>query len=280
LGLLDLDLLVEEAWALEPLPASVGRLVSLVAVDGPDLDAIVGVIEYDQALTTTLLRHANSALSGAQSPISSVRSAVIRVGTATVMSLAIEASVVQRMSVELPEYGLSEGELWRHSVASWIAASAMARFSSASIPEEAPTAALLHDIGKLLMARFLDQEELALIERACTEGSLTRLEAEREILGVHHGELGGLMAQHWGLPEQICKGISYHHTPDEGLDRVCYATHLANVVAKVIGTGQEENADLAAYLHSMEELAMSSDSFEGLCTFTSETLHVALETYP
>jgi putative nucleotidyltransferase with HDIG domain len=276
---LDLDSLAQAASNLDPLPASVARLAAVVASADPDLDEILDVVKYDEALTATLLRGANSAASGSLTPVTNVRDAVIRLGTGSVLWLAVQSSVRRRLQRSVPEYGLTEGDLWRHSVATSLAAAALNRYAGVSIPAEAPTAALLHDIGKLLMCRFLGDDVLETIHRAQFDGGLTRIAAEVEILGVHHAELGGLMVQFWGFPESIQRGISYHHTPDDGVDRICYVTHLADVVAKSIGGLRDDNPDLEAFAHSMLELDLNLDDYDRLSTETEITYAEVLDSY-
>jgi HD-like signal output (HDOD) protein len=107
------------------------------------------------------------------------------------------------------------------------------------VPPGTFTAALLHDAGKVVMARFLSPEIPGSIDRARRTSGLSRLEAERELLNVHHGELGGLMAQHWELPPRIVKGIIHHHDPEAGADVICDLTCLANRVAVRLEAGQD-----------------------------------------
>ena len=277
--MLDLDSLAQAASNLDPLPASVARLAAVVASSDPDLDEILDVVKYDEALTATLLRGANSAASGSLNPVNNVRDAVIRLGTGSVLWLAVQSSVRRRLQRPVPEYGLSEGDLWRHSVATSLAAAGLHRYAGVPVPPEAPTAALLHDIGKLLMCRFLGNDVLETIHHAQFDGGLTRIAAEVEILGVHHAELGGLMVQFWGFPESIQRGISYHHTPDEGVDLICYTAHLADVVAKSIGGLRDDNPDLEAFAHSMLELDLTLDDYDRLSTETEITYAEVLDSY-
>ena len=277
--MLDLDSLAQAASNLEPLPASVARLAAVVASGDPDLNEIIDVVRYDQALTATLLRNANSAASGSLNPVNNVRDAVVRLGTSSVLWLAVQSSARRRLQRAVPEYGLSEGDLWRHSVATSIAASALRRQTHVTLPPETPTAALLHDIGKLLMSRFLGDEVLETIYRAQHDGGLTRIDAEVEILGVHHAELGGLMVQYWDFPESIQRGIAYHHTPDEGVDVICYATHLADVVAKEVAELPDDNPDLESFAHAMHELGLSVDDYDRVAAETELTFSEVLDSY-
>jgi hypothetical protein len=85
--------------------------------------------------------------------------------------------------------------------------------------------------------------------------------------------------QFWGFPESIQRGISYHHTPDEGVDLICYATHLADVVAKSIGGLRDDNPDLEAFAHSMLELDLTLDDYDRLSTETEITYADVLDSY-
>jgi len=232
--MVNLDELIRQAQELQPLPVSTVRLASLVASSHTDLEDICEVIAYDQALTMTLLRAANSAADAGVSEVTQVHEAVFRLGGARILSLAMSVSTRSLLKRGVPAYGLNEGDLWLHSVAAASVAETIAEFAAEPLPPETFTAALLHDLGKLVMGRFLDPFDLEMIHRAQSEGGLDPLTAERQILSVHHGELGGIIAQHWKLPEKIVKGIIFHHTPAEGLDLICDAVYVANLVAKPV----------------------------------------------
>ena len=129
----------------------------------------------------------------------------------------------------LPQYGLAEGEFWQHLVASSLAAEGVQRRSTRSLPLEASTAALLHDIGKLMIGRLVDRESLEYLECARELGE--GIEVEMAILDTHHAEVGGLVRQHWHLPLRVVSGSTHHHTPNQGDDLVCDVVHVANEIA-------------------------------------------------
>jgi len=195
------------------------------------------LIMFDQALTMKLLRAANSAANASATPVGNVRDAVLRMGTAQVLSLTVASGAKQLLQARVPAYGLGEGALWRHSVAAAVAAETVQIFSADESPADTFTAALLHDVGKLVMGRFLSPEILDYIRRAQEVDHLGQLEAESLLLNVNHGELGGLIAQNWNLPPRVVQGITYHHNPAQGMDGICYLTFLANQLAKRIEAG-------------------------------------------
>lgn len=278
--MIDLQALTRSANTLEALPASVTRLASIASKDSWNVREVEEVVSLDQALSFKLLRMANSAASASLMPIVTIRDAVVRLGIGSLLSLATATSVQKSLTRAIPEYGLSEGELWRHSVASALAAESAPAFCDAELPPETYAAALLHDIGKLVLARQLGPDVLAVLAVAREEGRLSSLKAEAEVLGVHHGELGGLIAQHWNLPERLVKGIIFHHTPDDAGDIVADVVHVANQAAKAVGAGHVAlDEDKQVLPSSVARLKMGSQGFDGLCKQVGKRLDQVLSQY-
>jgi HD-like signal output (HDOD) protein len=264
--MIDLDRLIEQANELAPLPATTVRLTELVGSPDCHLEDVAELIAFDQALTVKLLRAANSAASGSTMLIGTVKEAVIRMGTARVLALAVASSARPLLQARVPAYGLDEGALWRHSVAAAVAAETVPAFCRLDVPPETFTAALLHDVGKLVMGRFLSPEILGYIRRAQEVDHLGQLEAESLLLNAHHGELGGIVAQHWKLPPRVVLGITYHHNPEQGLDIICDLIYLTNKVAKRIEAGLDGRPfDFAIDAEVAERLGLTPKALDNLC---------------
>ncbi len=250
---------------------STTRLAGLAASATQDLAAIIEVVAFDQSLTTALLRSANSSWSAPREPITTVKEAVVRLGTGAVLALALGVNVRARFDRAIPEYGLEEGELWLHSVAASLAAETLGRYTKRPLPQETPTVALLHDVGKLVLSRFLDQVDLHAVEEARTLG-VARIQTEREVLGVDHAELGALIAQVWSLPEPIVQGIAHHHDPERADTALAYGVYLSDVVAKAVGGGTDDNADLETFARAIGELGLTADALDEVSRTVSERL--------
>jgi len=219
---------------LQPLPASVTRLAKIVASESSSLDDIREVVQFDPVLTGRLLRAANSAYSGSSRAIATVKDALLRMGTGTVLALAVGSHVRRSMMDACPGYGLAEGVLWRHGVAAALTAELLQTQTRLAIPPESLTASLLHDVGKLVLSRALTPELMREIRQAQEDQHTNRLYAEREILGFHHGELGGDVSDYWELPEPIRAGIVHHHSPSQTSGIMAYITCFANLTAEAI----------------------------------------------
>ena len=240
--MLDLGQLIEQANELAPLPASAVKLAQVISRQDCHLQEVAELIAFDQALTVQLLRAANSAAAAGVIPVTTVQDAVSRMGTAQVLALAVACGAKPMLKPAVPAYGLGEGALWSHSVAAAVAAEIAPNFCHSEIPPESFTAALLHDVGKLIMGRFLSPAIWRFVQQAQDEDHLAPLEAESLILGVHHGELGGLIAQHWRLPESIVQAITFHHSPELTASVICDLAYLGNQAAKRIEAGLEGRA--------------------------------------
>ena len=237
--IIDHNSLIEKAHELAPFPASIVRLAQIIVNPECNLADVAEVIAYDQGLTLKLLRAANSAAEGSACRVTTVKEAISRLGTSRVMSTAVASGVRPHLQKAVPAYGLDEGALWKHSVTAAVAAETVPKYCAIEAPPEAFTAALLHDVGKTVMGRFLSPEILRYISFARAVDHLSQMEAETQVLGVHHGELGGLIAQHWKLPDRVVQGIIHHHSPQDGQDIVCDLTYLANEIAHRISPVRE-----------------------------------------
>jgi HD-like signal output (HDOD) protein len=264
--MIDLARLCEQANELAPLPASTVRLAELIGDPNHQLDDVTQLIKFDQALTMNLLRAANCAASGPGLRISDVGDAVYRLGGAQVLALAVAAGTRPLLQKSVPAYGLDEGSLWRHSVAAAVGAETLQTMLDREPLPEAFTAALLHDLGKLIMGRFLSPEILGFIRSAMQIDHLGQLEAESLILKVNHGELGGLIAQHWHLPPRVVQGIIYHHNPLAGNDPICDLTYLADQLAKRIEAGTAgQKFELTVPSDVLENLGLSKGRMDAIC---------------
>ena len=259
----DLDAMVDCASKLAPLPESLVRLAALICTHQYEVSDAAKLVAYDPILTLRLLRCANSARFSSSEKVSTVEEAVLKLGAAEVLAVAVAPHARRLMRGESSAYGLRDGELWNHSVATAVVTEVLSDHTPVRIPPETFTAALLHDVGKMVMNEFLDPEILEWFDRCRLEGSMNLLQAEREVLDVHHGEVGGIVAQRWRLPETIVRGIIYHHTPAECGDLICHAVAFSNEIARIVqerSSGQGFGTGLSSA--SLEVFQIDADNLE------------------
>ena len=163
---------------LEPLPITINTLVTKLADDHVSPRDITRIIEQDQAIAATLLRVSNSAAYRGRIHVERIGDAVTRLGIDQLLGIALGVHF-KKLSTPVLFYDLSEDDLWLHAAVSSLAAKEIiAACPEAGIPELATVAALTHDIGKLILVRYVDADvsELLEIER---ERGITFDEADR-----------------------------------------------------------------------------------------------------
>ncbi len=170
---------------------------------------MVAVIRNDSALTAELLRRCNSAYFGGDNPAGDVFEAVTRLGCYEVYRIVVvvAGSRTMRASAAAPDPRLDR--LWQHSLVTAVAASVIA--GQVQEPQAtAFTAGLLHDVGKLVLASAAGPKYGRLIQITAVPG-VSLAQAEREVFGFEHGQVGGRLLERWLLPEDVTAAVRHHH---------------------------------------------------------------------
>lgn len=217
--------IVEDVDSLPSLPSIVVKLMEVVNSSDSSAEDAAELIEKDPALTSKMIRLANSAFYGIPRSISSVTSAVVVLGFNTIRSLALSASVAK---IFAGKHSLDMDSFWKHSVATAMASKIIVRHLMGvrmMDPESAFCAGVLHDIGKLIFSQYMP-EDYAVVCAYARENNIPLVDAEDKILGINHAKMGKVLADKWSLPLDLEYAIVYHHTP-ENADK---APHLANIL--------------------------------------------------
>ncbi len=271
--MISLETLTKEVQELAPLPAAAAKLAKLAADWEADINEVVNLIKYDEALTAAVLRYANSPMGQTRYRITSIRDAVVRLGTGRVLEIAVKAHVRGQMKRALPEYGFAEHDLWRHSVAAAIAADLLVQRSMNKIPQLAFTAALLHDIGKLILARYMKPAVLRTIAALTHDYGMTYYQAETQVLKFSHAAVGAKIVREWGLGEEIANAIENHHEITASGDSITDVVRVCNIAAKTVGCGLgNEGMNLAADAGACERLGIGRHDFEALTAEVASVL--------
>ncbi len=208
-------------------------------LDDPDAGAgqVEQLLKQDPSLTANLLKLTNSAYFGIPSKIGSVRHAIAMLGWKRLSKLVMAACVSAITDHKIPGYDLPPGMLWQHSVAVSVTAEGLMRELKVAESDEIFTAALLHDLGKLILGGFVEKE-LSEIEKVAARGIPFQM-AEQEVLGTDHAEIGALMLESWSFPPNLVSAVRWHHDPDSAPETspMTDIVHVANVLCLMIGIG-------------------------------------------
>jgi len=212
-----LETIVESIDKLPPFPEVARRVLELSREEDVEYKDIINVIKYDEAITANCLKLCNSSYYGLAVKVFSIDQAVVMLGLKNIIMIALANSKALSDYRKAQEgYGYSTGELWRHSVTSAIISQLLVKKVDLKEDSVLFTATLLHDIGKIAINNHIDKNTVNLIELA-QKGKLSLIEAERELFGIDHAELGTLIAESWGFPSMLTRSIKNHHQISENL---------------------------------------------------------------
>ncbi|GJM44300.1 MAG: hypothetical protein DHS20C21_11420 [Gemmatimonadota bacterium] len=215
---------------LPTLPHVVSQILEKTRDADTSLDEVVNLIATDQALVSTILKLVNSAFYGFSRRITTLKQSITLLGFRSVRNIVVNAGVVGifRKRTFNNQYRF---RLWDHSVACAVAARALAKHSGYKAKEEAFTAGLLHDIGKVVIDQYAPKDSAAIMKRV--DSGMAPREAEVEVLGVDHTKIGAWIAERWHLPKTLCWVIEHHHEPNA--DEVPGDRDLVRLVAAANG---------------------------------------------
>ncbi len=202
--------IIQKTDHLEPVPQVIHQLMEIVS--DPDIPAseVTNIIVYDPAITANLLIMANSAYFGLRRKINSVHDAIVMLGLSQVVEIALMHSMSKKMNSEYAGYGLALGELWKQSVSCALLAQSLAEQIKIPNKHDVFTAALLKDIGIIILDVYAADHTERLEEMVLGQNS-SLIEAERKIMGIDHAELGGRVALKWGFGKRLSRVLQNHH---------------------------------------------------------------------
>jgi putative nucleotidyltransferase with HDIG domain len=237
-----IDDYIDKLRHLPPAPKVVPELLKLPREPDVDSSKVVKLISFDPALTANTLRMCNSAYFAAATPTADLQEAVTRLGFQQVYQLVAAASGARLLAPAQKGYGMDQGELWKHSVAAAVAAQAIAT-QLMDDTNVVFTAALLHDIGKIVLAQSLEASYFKLVRETETQQQ-SLLEAEQKLLGVQHAEVGGRLLTRWRFSPNIVSAVWFHHTPQGAgsHQRLAAYVYLGNMIAHFMGFGYGHQA--------------------------------------
>lgn len=220
------------------LPLVATRVLQRLQDPDGDLLGLTRMIEYDAGLTTNILRMVNSAYFGSPRSIDSIHEAIIRLGTQRLSEIIISSAVGPLIQAPIKGYDLPMGDLWIHSAAVAIGARELAMALKIQEPNYLFTAALLHDVGKIVLGNFAEIDARPILDLVNRE-QIPFEAAEQQVLDIDHAEVGACLLELWNLPPWIVDVARWHHHPDglQGDRSAVDLVHFADILCLMCGIG-------------------------------------------
>ena len=193
---------------LPAFPATVHRVTALINDPDSSMAELVDVVRLDQSITANILRMCNSAYFGLRHKVDNVQDAILYLGRQNIVR-AVMAAGASRFFRNTPGYEAEAKVMWEHAVGTALLAQILSKKVTGREETSLFTAAILHDIGKIVLGAFV-KDKYAEIKKIVSGESRSFLEAEEKVLGMNHATLGGLIAANWNNAQDIVPIVLGH----------------------------------------------------------------------
>ena len=274
-----IDELVGDGQDLPSLPEVYSRVCEQLEDENCDVGLIGETIQHDPAITTRILKMANSAVYDLPKPVTSVAEAVTLLGRERCKHVLM-GSVLKGVFSEQDNPAYSLQVFWQHSIKTALIARQLATWIDAiEEPEVMFTAGILHDIGKLMLFHRFPKEMLS-AEETRVRRRIDELTAELLQLGMTHTAVGAAMLARWGLPEVLVDCTRYHHeTVHDGPHRrATHLIYLANRLSEYVPPLDEAEAEaILDDIPNWEMAQVSLDQIAHACQSADELVFEVME---
>jgi len=232
------DEIINEIDKLKPMPVVTHKIMAIAGDPKSSMSEMSEIIAYDQGLTANLLKLCNSAYYGMPREIDSVHQAMVLMGLEQVVDIVLMSNSPEDLKNSHKGYDLAEGELWRASVSSALIARELAEKKGLSNNHLIFTAALIKDIGKVILGQYV-ADTFEEINHLVSEKEYSFREAEKEVIGIDHAELGSMVAEKWEFSSRMVEIIKNHHMPEESKETKLDTSivYMADTLCMMMGIG-------------------------------------------
>ena len=232
-----LDSILKSIEKIPAFPATIQKVVDLLHNEDYLVDDVVNVIRYDQAIAANILKISNSAYFGVRQRIRTIHDAVVYLGQQQLIRAVLMSGVSKFYGKRGKGFVEQSADLWQHSVAVALMSQILSRKVQDKEDAALYTAALLHDIGKVIMGEYVYESFDQILNRV-KQKKCSFLDAEEEIIGINHAQVGGRVASHWNFPAETRDAIAYHHRPDQlvkGDRTIAWLVYLSDQACLMFG---------------------------------------------
>src|SRR5271155_330611 len=225
---------IQQCPNLPSLPTIAVKILDLASKPNIDIAEIAKIISKDPALSTKILRAVNSSFYGCSQHVGTISHALVILGLQSVKTLVLGFSLFTSLAKSKGP-GFDHLKYWRRSIYAATAARTLATKMNLVQQEEAFLAALLQDIGMLVLNQVVGTQYSEICSKSETHAELVK--AETEALGMTHAEVGAMLAEQWKLPPILTTTVGASHdmskVTDPALKKIAMLVQLAGLCADV-----------------------------------------------
>lgn len=230
------ELILKKVNTLAPLPKILQEVLQLLNDISTSPHTLSKAISKDQSVVLKILTIANSPFYGLTKRVSSIEFAIMILGYDEIRNIVSALSLMESMKNKSDQY-LDQKKFWMHSYLTATIAKKLAMDMGLEKHAEAFIAGLLHDLGISVVHRFMHSDFVSICE--LVNSGMPYNEAEVQVLGITHGEVGELLLKYWNIPEMITEIVRCHHQPfmAQSAPTLTSVVHLADYMTQMLKMG-------------------------------------------
>ncbi|MFH1862470.1 MAG: HDOD domain-containing protein [bacterium] len=228
---------------LPTLPSAFVHIMRILHDPTITVKQVALAVESDQAISMKVLKIINSSFYGLARSVDSVHQAIVLLGSQTLENIVVSMSIFKALGSGNKGSRFDREALWKHSIACGVIAKLLSERTQGITKEDAFLSGVIHDIGKVVIDRYLHDQLNAIFEAVESKGISFR-QAELEVLQTDHAEIGALIAENWSLPPKLVEMIAKHHTfdPQSQYANLIALIQLADMIVRKhqVGSGGDD----------------------------------------
>ena len=230
------ELIMKKVNTLSPIPKLLTEVLDLLNDQYTSPHVLAKAISKDQGVVLKLLTIANSPFYGLSKRVASIEFAIMILGYDEIRNIVSALSLMESMKNKSDQY-LDQKNFWMHSYIVATISKKIAMDLGLEKSGEVFLAGLLHDLGISVVHRYMHSDFITISELVANGSTL--LDAEVQILGMDHQQVGSVLLKNWNIPELICSIVKNHHTPDLSEDAPVLSSvvHLADYMTQKLQMG-------------------------------------------
>jgi putative nucleotidyltransferase with HDIG domain len=226
------EILIGAVDDLPTIPVVATKVLQLL--DDPDVsvEEIADLMLTDQVMTARVMKLINSPVYKPTQEITSLKRALVYLGLRHVRELALTTSVIN--AFDGTTGALELNAFWEHSFGVGMVSKIIAKRIGYQDLEKAYISGIIHDLGEVFLSNFLREPFMEVLDHI-KKHPVKLVDAEAELLGTTHCEIGLCMARKWNFPDAYCDVIAHHHNPREAtVDPIlCAIVNLSDLFCSV-----------------------------------------------
>ncbi len=246
---------------LPSIPEVASKIMNMINDPDVSFKRIAEEISKDQAMTTNILKLCNSAFFSKGKEITSIDRAIVTLGLKEINDIVLVIAAKPVLDKAIIGYDLGKGDLWKQGLVAATISKNIAMKKNKGIADIVFTGGLIHNVGKVVLALYV-QNTFNEILNTVKERGITFNEAEKEIMGFNHQEVGEKILSKWNFPPVLKSIVRYYHEPQNAPDEhkvevsIVHVAHSLSIMAG-IGVGSD------GLYHEFNDFAVKSAGLSG-----------------